>query len=79
MHPRIQIFVGEFESKDPKKQVPFPPLLYSSFFTSTFLTNLKSGLCPRSNNLLCSLASLSLSRMEGIPHQVINLDFAFLY
>ena len=64
-------FFGEFDIKDKHK-------CYFRLYFS-FLTNLKSGLCPSGNNLLCCLASLSLSRMEGIPHQVINLDFALLY
>ena len=38
-------------------------------------TNLKSVLCPGRNDLLRGLTSLSLSRMERIPHQVINLNF----
>ena len=79
MHRRIRIFCGEFDIKD-KHKCYFR--LYFSFLYLPilfFLTNLKSGLCPSGNNLLCCLASLSLSRMEGIPHQVINLDFALLY
>lgn len=38
-------------------------------------TNLKSVLGPGRNDLLRGLTSLSLSRMERIPHQVINLNF----
>lgn len=57
-----------------KHNCSFP--LSDIFLKIAFSTiNLKSVLCPRRNDLLRGLTSLSLSRMERIPHQVINLNF----